>query len=380
MRGRVGNWAGCGYGEGMTIRLPKWFDLHTHFRQGPAVAAYIQAHLDMGCAGALAMPNTLPPVSRVMGPATEAGWSIESYRALLNAAGAEGFEQLIIPLYLTRQTTAEMIREGAAAGVLKACKYYPPHGTTNAEHGMPMDELIGGEVLRAMEECGVVLCIHGEQHGLSGPDYLDAHANAETRFYEERMPRLVAAHPQLRVVCEHITTQTAAAFVRSADERIGATVTPQHLLYTIGHLIQGLKYHLYCLPIVKFADDRAALLAAVTEPGQQRFFAGTDSAPHTTKATDCGCAAGCFTGGCAPQLYAMAFEQAGVDLGTAAGKEVFERFLSLNGPAFYGFPASAQRFEMEKQPSRTTWLQTPEGPVTPLPLGMGLELSWRISG
>lgn len=364
----------------MKMTLPKWFDLHTHFRQGPAVAAYVQAHLDMGCAGALAMPNTQPPVARVLGAATDAYWTTESYRSVLSQAGAAEFEQLIIPLYLTRETTAQMIQEGAAAGRLKACKYYPPHGTTNAEHGMPMDDLIGGEVLRALEENEIVLCIHGEQHGLSGPDYLDAHANAETRFYRERMPRLMAAHPRLRVVCEHITTRTAATFVRSAEGQVGATVTPQHLLYTLGHLIQGLKYHLYCLPIVKFADDREALLAVVTEPGQQRFFAGTDSAPHTTKATDCGCAAGCFTGGCAPQLYAMAFEQAGVDFGSEEGRAVFERFLCLNGPAFYGFPASEQTFEMEKQPSTTALLQTPAGPVTPLPLGMGLELSWRIVG
>ena len=53
----------------MTLTLPKWFDLHTHFRQGPAMGSYVQAHLDMGCAGALAMPNTQPPVSRISGAA-----------------------------------------------------------------------------------------------------------------------------------------------------------------------------------------------------------------------------------------------------------------------------------------------------------------------
>ncbi len=362
----------------MTLDLPKWFDLHTHFRQGPALASYIQAHVSMGCAGALAMPNTQPPVSRVSGLAQADGWSVESYSADLRAAGADGFEQLIVPLYLTRHTTAAMIREGAASGLLRACKYYPPHGTTNSEHGVPMDDLIGGEVFKAMEECGIVLCIHGEQHALSGPDYLDAQQNAETKFYSERMPRLIAAHPRLRIVCEHITTRTAAEFVAQAPDHVGATITPQHLLYTLGHLIQGLKYHLYCLPIVKFQDDRAALREQVTKAGQNKFFAGTDSAPHTTKATACGCAAGCFTGGCAPQLYAMAFEQAGADLGTAEGKALFERFLCTNGPAFYGFPASTQRFQMEKKPSQTPLLDTPAGPVTPLPLGMGIDLPWSL--
>ena len=262
-----------------------------------------------------------------------------SYTAGLVAAGADAFEQLIVPLYITRAATAEMIEEGASAGLLRACKYYPPHGTTNAEHGMPMAELIGGEVLGAMEECGVVLCIHGEQHALAGEDYLAADRNAESLFYREFMPRLRDAHPRLKIVCEHITTAEAAEFVRSGDAaQIGATVTPQHLIYTVGHLIQGLKFHLYCLPVVKFDRDRDALLGAVSATGQSQFFAGTDSAPHTAKATECGCAAGCFTGGCASQLYAMAFERAGVDLSTGEGSSVFEAFLCTNGPAFMASP------------------------------------------
>ena len=92
----------------------------------------------------------------------------------------------------------------------------------------------------------------------------------------------------------------------------------------------------------------------------------------------CGCAAGCFTGGCAPQLYAMAFEEAGVDFSTAVGQALFERFLSLNGPAFYGFPASTQKFQMENKPSEMALLETPAGPVTPLPVGLGLELTWSL--
>ena len=362
----------------MRLVLPKWFDLHAHFRQGPGMARYLADHRAMGCAGVLAMPNTKPPVATLSGPPSDRVWSIESYRADLLAAGADAFEQVIVPLYLTRETTAATIAEGAGSGLLRACKYYPPHGTTNAEHGVPMAEWIGGGVFRAMEDHGIVLCVHGEQHGLAGPGYFDREQSAESRFYTETMPRLLEAHPRLRVVCEHITTATAARFVASAPATVGATITPQHLLYTLGHLVQGLKYHLYCLPVVKFEDDRMALRQAAMEEGQRKFFAGTDSAPHTTKATACGCAAGCFTGGCAPQLYAMAFEKAGVDLASADGQEAFKRFLCLNGPAFYGFPASTQTFQMEKAPSLAAILETPAGPVTPLPVGLDLEMTWRL--
>lgn len=362
----------------MRLELPRWFDLHAHFRQDANVALYLADHLAMGCAGALAMPNTKPPVSRVSGPKTDAAWTIEAYRADLLAAGAEAFEKLIVPLYLTSETRAESIGRGAESGLLEACKYYPPHGTTNAEHGRPMSEWIGSEVFRAMEDHGVVLCVHGEQHALAGANYFDREGNAESRFYAETMPRLLEAHPRLRVVCEHITTEAAVAFVDSAPDSVAATITPQHLLYTVGDLVQGLRYHLYCLPLVKFARDREALRQAVLRPGQTRFFAGTDSAPHTKKATECGCAAGCYTGGCAPQLYAMGFEAAGAELAGEAARDAFVRFLCLNGPAFYGFPPSERTFALVREASSCRAHHTEEGPVVPLPLGMGLELDWRI--
>ena len=342
------------------------------------MASYVRAHLAMGCAGVLAMPNTKPPVSRVTGEATEEAWSIECYSQMLQAAGADEFEFVTIPLYLTSATTPQMIEEGAAGGQLKACKYYPPHGTTNSEHGVPMNSLIGSDILRAMEAAGTILCLHGEQHALVGSDYFDARKHAEASFYTETMPRLAEAHPNLKMVCEHVTSKEAVRFVQDAGERVGATITPQHLLYTVGHLIQGLRYHLYCLPIVKFEEDREALRNAATRPGQTQFFAGTDSAPHTTKATPCGCAAGCFTGGCAPQLYAMAFEESGLDLMSAEAKETFKRFLCYNGPDFYQISPTDETFTLVREDSVTEALPTPEGDIVPLPLGMDLTLTWSL--
>jgi dihydroorotase len=157
-------------------------------------------------------------------------------------------------------------------------------------------------------------------------------------------------------------------------------VTPQHLIYTIGHLLQGLKYHLYCLPLLKFAEDRDALRHAVTSTNNTKFFAGTDSAAHTKKATACGCAAGCFTGGVAPQLYAQAFELAGLDLSTAQNQTIFEAFLCTNGPAFYGLKPSRETFTLTKTPQKVSLLETSDGPITPLPIGMGEEtVFWSLA-
>ncbi|MFA7456876.1 MAG: hypothetical protein WCY57_05460, partial [Micavibrio sp.] len=303
-----------------TVTLPFWYDLHVHLRQGAAMKDYIAAHLSMGCAGLLAMPNTQPPVAKVFAADPLPYWSIEEYRRMIMQAGGDKFDVVLTPLYLTRDTTPEMIEKGAESGLLGVCKYYPPHGTTNADHGFPLQSFFENGVLAALERNNIVLCLHGERHGLSGEDYFGASCNAEERFYREDMPRLRDKFPGLKIVCEHVTTKTAVDFVRNSGPKTGATITPQHLLYTVADLLQGLKYHLYCLPLLKFDDDRAALREAVNDPANTQFFAGTDSAPHAEKCTPCSCAAGCFTGGIAPQLYAEIFDLNG-------GQDEFERFL-----------------------------------------------------
>lgn len=364
----------------VSFTLPRWYDLHVHFRQGPAMAAYVQAHLAMGCAGVLAMPNTRPPVAKLRDTDSPDCWSIEAYQAQIAAAGGTAFDTVIVPLYLTQHTTPAMIEDGARSGLLRAAKYYPPHGTTNADQGRPLQNFIDNGVLKAMEQCGVTLCVHGEEHALSGPDYFDKNKNAETVFYRERLPRALDAAPGLRIACEHITTRTAVDFVLKNGDGIAASITPQHLLYTVGHLVRGLRYHLYCLPLVKFDDDRQALRDAVTDRANTQFYAGTDSAPHTEKATPCGCAAGCFTGGIAPQLYAQALEEAGVDLSKKEGQLVFEKFLCRNGPAFYGFAVPEKTFTLTRTAGTATALETPDGPVIPLPLGMEQPaLEWSIA-
>ena len=367
------------------LSLPYWFDFHAHLRQGPMLEPMVKAHRDMGCFGFLAMPNTKPPVAKVLESDGLDYWSIEGYRNQLLAAGADELDDIIVPLYLTKDTTPAMIEEGAKSGLLRAAKYYPPHGTTGADFGYPFSEFLSNGVFKALADNNVTLCIHGEEHGLEAEDYFDRNTNAEEQFYQEQMPRLIDEEPHLRVVGEHITTAIAADFIVKAPGHVGATITPQHLLYTVGHLLKGCNYHLYCLPLVKYAADRQALRDVVLAPGQSKFFAGTDSAPHTVKATDCGCAAGCFTGYIAPQLYAEAFEAAGADLSRARPTEAFTRFLCTNGPAFYQIPMSDKHFTLEREPQTVTVTKIPGGDpgedtVTPLPIGLGRDtLDWRLT-
>lgn len=224
-----------------------------------------------------------------------------------------------------------------------------------------------------MEENGVVLSIHGEEHGLASAQYFDKNTNAEDYFYRERMPRLRNEFPNLKIVCEHITTETAVSFVKQAGDKTGATITPQHLLYSVGDLLKGFKYHLYCLPLIKFESDRLSLVEAVNDIRNVRFFAGTDSAPHTEKMTECGCAAGCYTGGVAPQLYIKSFD-------LKKGQDAFEAFLCHNGVSFYNLPKAGGTFTMIQQPQEISSLDTYGSNALNLPQGMGEHtLDWTIA-
>lgn len=371
--------------QGTQITLPAWYDLHAHFRQDDILPAAVKDHLAMGCAGFLAMPNTKPPLTAVhLADETADAGSIETYlsQLILAGQGALTEDHIIVPLYLSASTTPELIESGAKSGLLKATKYYPPHGTTGAEHGSALDLYMENGVLKAMEDHGVTLCIHGEEHGLPPEDYFSRTQNAEEIFYQTRVPKLLEKFPKLKITGEHVTTKVAVDTIKAAPDHVKATITPQHLLYTVGHLLQGLKYHLYCLPLVKFDEDRAALRAAVTAADNSKFFAGTDSAPHAQKVTPCGCAAGCYTGKIAPQLYAQGFEEAGIDLSSEDGKNAFKRFLCDIGQGHYNLPVPAQNFTLIKEAQSLQPTIAGENILTPLPLGLegeGATLPWRIA-
>lgn len=76
----------------------------------------------------------------------------------------------------------------------------------------------------------------------------------------------------LKVVFEHITTKDAADYVRDGNERLAATITPQHLMFNRNHmLVGGVRPHLYCLPILKRNIHQQALRELVAS-GFNRVF------------------------------------------------------------------------------------------------------------
>merc|ERR1719281_1663818 len=153
----------------------------------------------------------------------------------------------------------------------------------------------------------MLLLVHGE----STDQDVDVFER-EQSFYGTVMPSIIAAYPQLRVVCEHITSAFAASFVEAQGPNVAATITAHHLAHNRNRIFKGgINPHFYCLPILKTETDRKKLVECATG-GSGKFFLGTDSAPHTVgrKESACGCA-GCFTAHAAVELVAEAFEAAG---------------------------------------------------------------------
>eukprot|EP00965_Chrysotila_dentata_P060542 2006599-Pleurochrysis_carterae.AAC.2 len=189
-------------------------------------------------------------------------------------------------LYLTDDTKPEEIKLAVQSGDVHAVKLYPAGATTNSAAGVTDYKKVYN-VLGAMAQQGLPLCVHGEVTDPS-VDIFDR----ERIFVKNKLPELLSHAPGLKVVLEHMSTREAVEFVESAGSNVAGTITPQHLLANRNAmLVGGLRPHWYCLPILKTEDDRQALLGAVRR-GCSRVFLGTDSAPHAVgrKQSACGCA------------------------------------------------------------------------------------------
>jgi dihydroorotase len=187
------------------------------------------------------------------------------------------------------------------------------------------------------------------------------------------LSRVVDRVPSLKVVFEHITTRTAAQFVRGARAGVAATITPQHLLLNRNAIFEGgIRPHHYCLPVLKREHDREALVEAAVSD-DPRFFLGTDSAPHArhTKEAPCGCA-GIFSAHAALEFYAEAFE--GADR-----LDRLEAFASERGADFYGVPRNAGTVTLRRE-DWTVPESYPFGPVDDrlVPFRAGTALRWRL--
>ena len=338
----------------LTIRRPD--DWHVHLRDGDmlrAVAPYTARQF----ARAIVMPNLAPPVTTPE--------SAAAYRDRIIEATGPDFTPLMT-CYLTDETGADDLARGYSEGIWVAAKLYPAGATTNSASGVTNVSNIY-PALERMQEIGMVLCVHGE---VTDPD-VDVF-DREAVFIDRVLSRLTEDFPALKIVLEHITSEEAAAFV-CGRETVGATVTPQHLLFNRNAIFAGgLRPHAYCLPVAKREKHRLAVRKAATS-GQPNIFLGTDSAPHARSAKEsaCGCA-GIFNSPFALESYASVFD--------AEGKlDKLEAFASVNGPRFYGLPLNEGTITLQQAA-----VQVPEriesSGIELVPFHAGETLGWKLAG
>jgi dihydroorotase len=342
-----------------TLTITRPDDWHLHLRDGAALAAVLPASARQ-FGRAIVMPNLRPPVTTT----AQAAAYCERILAARPADGpGAGFEPLMT-LYLTDLTPPEEIRRAKEAGVV-ALKLYPAGATTNSDAGVT-DIRKTHATLEAMQREGLLLLVHGE---VTDPE-VDVF-DREAVFIERVLQPLRRDFPALKVVVEHITTKDAAQYVAGAGAHTAATVTAHHLLYNRNAIFQGgLRPHYYCLPVLKREVHRQALLDAVAS-GSDRFFLGTDSAPHASVMKEASvCGAGCYTAPAALELYAEAFEAIGA-------LDKLEAFASHHGPDFYGLPRNAGTVTLRRAP--WTLPETlPFGDALIKPLRAGETLNWKL--
>lgn len=338
-----------------TLTITRPDDWHLHVRDGDALRTVVP-HTAAQFGRAIIMPNLKPPVTT----AAQAMAYADRIRAAVPAGMA--FEPLMT-LYLTDNLPPDEIARSKDAGVV-AVKLYPAGATTNSDAGVT-DIRKTYKTLEAMQRAGVLLLVHGE---VTSPD-IDLF-DREAVFIEQHLAPLRRDFPELKIVMEHITTKEAAQYVAEGDRFLGATITAHHLLYNRNAIFTGgIRPHYYCLPVLKRETHRLALVAAATAGGD-RFFLGTDSAPHPAhlKEHATGCA-GCYTAHAAIEMYAEVFE-------AANALDKLEAFASFNGPAFYGLPRNTGTITLRKE-SWTPPASFTFGEAELKPLRSGEALPWR---
>ncbi len=341
-----------------TLTLTRPDDWHLHVRDGEALHTVVP-HTAAQFGRAIIMPNLRPPV-------TTAEQAV-AYRDRILAAVPPGVQfEPLMTLYLTDNLPPSEIARARDAGVV-AAKLYPAGATTNSDAGVTDLKKVY-KTLEALQRAGMPLLVHGEA---TSPD-IDLF-DREAVFIDTQLIPLRRDFPELKIVFEHITTREAAQYVAGADRFTAATVTAHHLLYNRNALFTGgIRPHYYCLPVLKREVHRAALVQAATS-GSDRFFLGTDSAPHPAhlKEHASGCA-GCYTAHAAMELYAEAFDAAGA-------LDKLEGFASFHGADFYGLPRNTGTLTLRRE-SWTPPASFAFGDAELKPLRSGEALAWRVLG
>ena len=193
-------------------------------------------------------------------------------------------------------------------------------------------------ILETMAEIGMPLLIHGEVTE-KDIDIFDR----EKVFINEKLVWICKKLPELKITLEHITTKDAVDFVSEGNKNLAASITPHHLAINRNAIFDGgIRPHNYCLPILKREHHRKSLVKIATS-GNEKFFLGTDTAPHfsTDKESECGCA-GVFNATYCIPILTQIFDN-------EDSLKSLQNFVSINGSKHYQKSLNKEKIKLIKK-------------------------------
>ena len=315
------------------IEIIKPDDWHVHFRDNEILKAVVP-ETTRYFARSIVMPNLIPPI-------LNAKQAIEYKKRIENAIPpTDNFEPLMT-IYLTEETNKIELKSAYKNRAVFAVKLYPAGATTNSDSGVKDIEKVI-PILETMAEIGMPLLIHGEVTD-EEIDIFDR----EKVFIDQKLDFICKKIPELKITLEHITTKEAAKYIEEGNKNLGASITPHHLALNRNALfVGGVKPHNYCLPILKRESHREALIKAAIS-GNNKFFLGTDTAPHLTqdKESDCGCA-GVFNATYCIPILAQLFDNENA-------LSQLENFISKHGAFHYNLNINKEKVKLVRSTEKS---------------------------
>ena len=361
----------------ITMRRPS--DMHQHLRQGSMLQTVVPL-VARRFHNIIVMPNTQPPI-------TTCRMAMKYYEDIAGAIDESDGPDLrpMMTLYLTDRLEPAEVERGVERDEIYGVKFYPRGLTTNSDQGVADPSALWTEgtkpfdVLRALDETGGVLLLHAANGVDASGDELDPY-DQEKDFFETTLPRIIEAHPGLKISAEHLSTAWGAAFIEEhAPQRpglLGCSLTAHHLLLDRRDALRGgLRPDRFWWPIIQPAEHRE-VLRELAKKGHPFVWLGSDSAPHpmNKKRAEC-CAGGVLMAHAGIELYVEAFEE-------MDALDQLEQFASVNGPAFFGVSYhEAGTITLERNPwtvQRPFSCATADGMTPVIPFRLGEEVLWRL--
>lgn len=334
------------------IVMPSPDDFHVHVRDDEMMRLVLP-ETTRTFGRALMMPNLPKPITTAE--------RMIAYRDRILAVAPSSFEPLMT-IYLTEETTPEMIIEAGRAGAV-ASKFYPKDGTNNSSHGVSPTRLLEREDwFEALGQAGMALCIHGE--------VTDVDLRERERTFMELFVNSNVANrfPKTRFVLEHLSSANGVETV-DRYRNVGGTITLHHLKLTYDDAMSN--PHHFCMPVPKTEDDVRALSRAVLSGENRRLFFGSDSAPHPLDRKE-------GTDDPKPGVYSAPglMEKLAEWFDDADRLSRLKEFAAGDGAAFYGLPEPKGQIELVRETSIVPIPIRHPGALTPF-YG-GRPVSWTV--